>query len=109
MELELHPAAREEILEAVEWYSDRDPDVGRQFGDEVERILDGLELAPERWPQQRQFGVRRIRLRRFPYSVFYEIESGRVLVLAVAHARRRPVSVRLIAEEVRDGDPRSPG
>lgn len=90
MELELHPSARAELLDAVEWYGEQDPSVGERFAEAVERVLDGLERDPGRWPEHRQFGVRRVRLTRFPYSIFYDVEEERVWILAVAHARRRP-------------------
>lgn len=35
-------------------------------------------------------GVRRRHLKRFPYSVLYEVETATVTVLAVAHHRRKP-------------------
>jgi len=34
--------------------------------------------------------VRRARLQRFPYAVFYVIREDSIDVLAVYHARRRP-------------------
>jgi plasmid stabilization system protein ParE len=29
-------------------------------------------------------------LRRYPFSVVYRVESARILIVAVAHGRRRP-------------------
>lgn len=43
--------------------------------------LVGVELRP---------GVRRRILRRFPYSILYTLDNDVVLVIAVAHQRRRP-------------------
>jgi len=37
-----------------------------------------------------EFDVRCVRVRRFPYSVFFRAESRRIVVLAVFHARRDP-------------------
>jgi mRNA-degrading endonuclease RelE of RelBE toxin-antitoxin system len=34
--------------------------------------------------------VRRCRLRRFPYGLIYAIDRGDILIVAVAHAHRRP-------------------
>lgn len=34
--------------------------------------------------------VRRVLVKRFPYGVYYNVEGGVLLVLAVAHARRKP-------------------
>ena len=35
-------------------------------------------------------GVRKLRVNRFPYNLVYRILSDEVLVLAIAHHRRRP-------------------
>ena len=47
----------------------------------IVRILETLRTTQE---------VRRFVLERFPYTVIFEVLADRVLVLAVAHARRRP-------------------
>ena len=52
-----------------------------------EALLDRAMLSvgdhPDRWPEYLK-GTRRLRLRRFPYSVVYRIEDQSVLVVAVA-------------------------
>lgn len=37
-----------------------------------------------------EFGTRRIVLPRFPYSVVYEVHADHIVIVAVAHQRRRP-------------------
>lgn len=34
--------------------------------------------------------IRRVRLRRFPYAIYYRILSDEIVVLAVMHGRRQP-------------------
>ena len=41
------------------------------------------------WPVDAE-GVRYFILRRFPYTIHYEVAASFVTVLAVAHQRRRP-------------------
>jgi len=84
-----HPGAEDDYLEAFAWYFARSPVVAYDFEREVERGLRLIVQAPLRWPkfdEQR----RRIVLRKFPYSLIYEIIEGEVVILAVAHGRRRP-------------------
>ncbi len=86
-----HPEARAELLASVAYYEDQAEGLGRQFTDEVERVV---QLVAE----QPGFGapiggtkaLRRWTLRQFPYYLIYRSEPNALLVLAVAHQRRRP-------------------
>jgi plasmid stabilization system protein ParE len=52
-------------------------------------VLDRIGATPELYPLV-LLDVRRAPVRRFPYSIFYRIESDQVLVLAAFHGRRHP-------------------
>lgn len=84
------PAARAEFDGATLWYEDRQPGLGARFVAESDRAIDLASKYPERYPIQHQ-AIRCIRVRRFPYSVFYIVEREQIVVLAVFHARRDPV------------------
>jgi plasmid stabilization system protein ParE len=86
--LVVRAAARREIEEAAEWYEGREPDLGAAF-------VEAVEARIERVPQQfalvnPQEPYRRALVARFPYHVFFEVLDDRVVVIAVAHERRRP-------------------
>ena len=87
--VEFHPEAAEEYSEAYQWYVDRGERVGAAFETEVERALRLIIEAPERWPTF-ALGCRRLVVRKFPYSIIYGLQDGRVWVVGVAHQRRRP-------------------
>lgn len=87
--VELHPAALAEGEEATAWYAERDPRVAGAFVAELEAALDRIAEAPHRWPVHLH-NTRRVRLTRFPYLIVYREEPERVLVVAVAHTKRRP-------------------
>lgn len=82
-------AARSEFDEAALWYGERSPGLGAQFVVEIDRAIQLAAKDPLRCPVVLG-DVRCIRARRFPYSVFYRVESQRVVVLAVFHASRDP-------------------
>jgi plasmid stabilization system protein ParE len=85
----LRPEAATEISEAWEWYEARRAGLGAEFVTCVEAAIARAARLPEENPPT--YGeVRRALLRRFPYAVFYQVENGALLVLAVAHARRSP-------------------
>jgi plasmid stabilization system protein ParE len=87
--LELHPAAIAEAEDAASWYAERDPRVAARFAEELDAALERIAEAPHRWPLYIH-GTRRVRLTRFPYLVPYREETSRILVVAVAHAKRKP-------------------
>ena len=66
-----HPAARLELLDAVEYYRNRSPDLASAFYEDVERLVEELLEFPELAPVKHPIGIRSQPLRRFPYSVLY--------------------------------------
>lgn len=87
--VELHPKAVVEAEEATAWYFDRNERVALQFVQELDAALSRIAEAPHRWPPY-LFGTRRIRLTRFPFLLPYREDALRIIVVAVAHAKRKP-------------------
>ena len=87
--LEIQPAALAEAEEAAAWYAERDPRVAARFAEELEAALNRIAEAPHRWPVYLH-GTRRVRLTRFPYFVAYREDATRILVVAIAHGKRKP-------------------
>jgi plasmid stabilization system protein ParE len=65
------------------------PGLGAQFVAEVDSAVRLAATHPERFPLKHA-DIRRAPVRRFPYALFYRVESGRIVVLAVFHGRRNP-------------------
>jgi toxin ParE1/3/4 len=58
--------------------------------DGVTRLVE-LPLAAPLWPEvDPELGVRRYVLRKYPYAIAYLLHDTAVLILAVAHRRRKP-------------------
>lgn len=93
--------ARRELLDAVAWYEAHRTDLGREFSAVVADALLRIAASPATWPQVGSKGLRRFVLRRFPYTLVYGIESDQVIVVAVAHMRRKPGFWRKRATKVR--------
>jgi plasmid stabilization system protein ParE len=84
-----HPGASEDYAAAFAWYHVRGTALASNFESEVDRAIRLISQHPSRWPRfddQR----RRLIVRKFPYSIIYELHGDDVLVLAVAHGKRRP-------------------
>jgi toxin ParE1/3/4 len=84
-------AARRDVEDAALWYEERRVGLGTQFRDEVEAAVRLAAEQPLRFPRKHK-QVRAVRIRRFPYSVFFIPEPSRIVVLAVFHVRRDPVN-----------------
>lgn len=83
------PAATADVVDAVQWYEGQRAGLGAKFYAEVTRVVTMAAAHPLRYPCV-QSDLRRISLRRFPYSVYFRSDPARLVVLAVFHARRNP-------------------
>lgn len=83
------PEAREELLEAIQYYESESPGLGAAFLMAVDRSLDQLLAFPESAPILLG-NVRRKTLRRFPYSLLYSVRKGNLRVLAIMNQKRKP-------------------
>lgn len=64
-------------------------ELGQDFLDDVQRVIDLVVEQPNLGrPVGR--GLRRALLSRFPFSLIYSSESDAILIVAVAHQKRRP-------------------
>jgi plasmid stabilization system protein ParE len=71
------------------WYNGQRNGLGEEFLAAVGAAFDAIERLPEVFA--RVHGeVRRAVITRFPYAVFYRVETKRVVVLAVLHTARDP-------------------
>lgn len=91
MLVELHPEAERELGEAAAYLEERQDGLGGEFLAEATRVRESVGTAPESHgfvPEAPE--ARRAIFKRFKYQLVYVVEQNRVLVLAVAHMRRRP-------------------
>ncbi len=87
--LEFHPAVRDEIDDAHDWYEQRRHGLGGDFLDEVQRLLTEITANPTRYGFA-DADIREGPLTRFPYAVYYRVLADRIRVLAVYHTSRDP-------------------
>ena len=96
MSFTIAPPAQLELIEAAVWYDDIRLGLGTEFLDAIQQVFARVATEPrlyatlEYWTAS-QREVRRYCLRRFPYVIVYWIEGDSVTVVAVSHARRRPL------------------
>ncbi|HLA10935.1 MAG TPA: type II toxin-antitoxin system RelE/ParE family toxin [Pyrinomonadaceae bacterium] len=89
MKVRLHPAARADLLEARNWYYERSPLTSVAFTHAVEQAVSHIKTAPMTYPLA-DHGTRKLVLQRFPFNIFYRVGATEILIVAVAHQKRRP-------------------
>lgn len=89
MKIRFLSAARRDVLDATRFYEEQAPGLGADFLEDLDRALDLLASSP-RVGSSFEGDTRRLLLHRFPYALIYAIEAGSVVIVAVAHQRRRP-------------------
>ena len=83
--------ASEELTDAVQWYEAQRVGLGAELYDAVSATVEDIERRPEIGaiahddPQ-----IRRVLLTRFPYQVIYRPGHDEIVILAIAHLKRRP-------------------
>ncbi|WP_332642103.1 type II toxin-antitoxin system RelE/ParE family toxin [Aeromicrobium sp.] len=91
---DFHPEAQAEFAADVDWYDDREVGVGGRFAESVRAAVDAAVDDPnvwEKWPGWDSESVVRSKgVADFPYRVAYYVEGEVLVVVAVAHAKRRP-------------------
>jgi len=90
VKLVIVPAALAELHDATAFYTaSANVELGLAFVAEFERGVNAVLANPKVGAIFRG-GRRRYLLRRFPYSIIYQVKSDNIRVIAVAHQRRRP-------------------
>ncbi|MEM1156963.1 MAG: type II toxin-antitoxin system RelE/ParE family toxin [Verrucomicrobiota bacterium] len=87
--LVLQPEALEELKQGKLWYNQRLAGLGNEFISEVNQVLSTLAASPMLGTEIYR-DLRRRNLRRFPYSVIYQVTDDRIDVVAIFHASQDP-------------------
>lgn len=87
----IRPEAERDMRDAYVWYEKQVQGLGANFLLNVDAALRSLQRNPSQYPLVHR-EIRRCLVRRFPYGILYVVEDKRIVVLAVFHAKRDPVS-----------------
>ena len=83
------PEAEQEMLESAIYYQSKASGLGIDYLSEVERAVKSIAESPNVWPIL-EGELRRRLIRRFPFGILYRVEPNEIVIVAVAHLRRRP-------------------
>lgn len=81
--------AQSEVDEAIEYFDEQRSGLGDRF---EQGLLDTIQFITEHPLSGKPLTerVRRFRLRTFRYNVVYVVDGAEIIIVAVAHHRRRP-------------------
>jgi plasmid stabilization system protein ParE len=89
--------ARNDVVDAALWYERQKAGLSEEFFRDLREILSAIEERPTSFPVVRK-ETRRALLRRFPYAIYFRMESDFILVMAIVHTSR---SMREIGRRLR--------
>ena len=89
MTLGFTETAQAETEAATAWYEAQRPGLGVEFLAALDEAIEAVRTHPQAYPVVLR-DIRRARLPRFPYSLFYRVHDEQLLVIACFHARRDP-------------------
>jgi plasmid stabilization system protein ParE len=85
-----HRLADKEYQKTFRWYRRRSEKIADLFEAKMQEAIEKIAANPDRWPRSDNLH-RWFRVRGFPFFLYYRIlDTSQVLILAVAHGRRRP-------------------
>jgi plasmid stabilization system protein ParE len=82
-------AAEWDFAEALCWYAERSQRAAEGFNAEFDKALELIGADPSRFPHcdvRHRFYL----MDRYPYQIIYRDEGDEVVVIAVAHVKRKP-------------------
>jgi plasmid stabilization system protein ParE len=88
--LQLQTEAILDIKEAFDWYEEQRKGLGDELLEEIEECYNKLREHPQYYTYLNN-RFRRIKVKRFPYLLIYEIEDLKVIVNSLHHAKRKPI------------------
>ena len=89
MRVRLLTIAKQELDDAVAWYDERTPGLGREFLDEIDRAVRRAAAFPMSCTEMEP-DVRPCLLARFPYGLIFGVDQETLVIVAVAHLHREP-------------------
>ena len=79
--------AKADIRRAAKWYEYQREGLGKEFVAEVDAAIGRIQANPEQYEVIHR-EIRHAILRRFPYGIFYRIQTLKISVFAVLHLKR---------------------
>ena len=83
------PEAADDVNAARRWYENQRAGLGKEFAQSLSGTIKRIQGMPRMYVRVLE-EVRRAKLARFPYVVYYRLLDSSIEILAVLHGRRHP-------------------
>ena len=90
-EIAVTKEAKADVLEITKWYNRKADGLGDRFEEYMDEAIEKLTIRPFAFSYLVK-EIRRIKLNKFPYFVFYEIAGNIVNIYGVIHNKRKPAT-----------------
>ena len=87
--IEYLTGARGDFDESFNWYAQRSVGAAIGFASSIDEAIDRVTEDPHRFPFT-SGGCQYCSLNRYPFRIVFRDEPNRLIVVAIAHAKRRP-------------------
>jgi len=89
MKISIHELAEKELIDSCDFYDEQVFGLGLKFISDVETTIKLIAINPLAFPIYFK-DYRRAILRKFPFTLIYKIEQETILIMAIAHQKRKP-------------------
>jgi len=89
MEILFHKLAKNELIKSRDYYDDIILGLGEHFINEFEKSLDRIKENPNLYPKVLK-DIRKCNLKIFPFSIYFDINTNNIRILAISHQKRKP-------------------
>ena len=91
MKYSFHPLAVEELNNSIDYYEDKNPDLGLEFCKEIYNTIQRILQFPKAWSKISK-NCRRCLTQRFPYGIIYQIKENEILIVSIMQLNQKPRS-----------------
>ncbi|CEO89161.1 type II toxin-antitoxin system RelE/ParE family toxin [Syntrophaceticus schinkii] len=91
MKCSFHPKAKDEFLEAIDYYKSCGTDLDLEFVNEIYSTIQRIIQFPTAWSRFSE-NTRRCLTRRFPFGIIYHLmeDKDEIVIIAVMQVNRKP-------------------
>ena len=91
MNYSFHPGAKEEFLEAIEFYQSCSAGLGLEFANEIYSTIQRIIQFPTAWSKFSE-NTRRCLTKRFPFGIIYQVleNKNELIIVAIMQLNREP-------------------
>ncbi|MFN8286914.1 MAG: hypothetical protein U0V74_09195 [Chitinophagales bacterium] len=89
--LDFLPSVAIDVKDAYNWYEDQLPGLGEDFLLSTDAALNAIKRGPMQFAKVYKT-VRHLKVKRFPFGVFYVVNHNVITVTAIVHLSRHPTT-----------------